>query len=201
LHRDSPRPCRPAATGVHPRTNPIVYPAPRTCVHEDRTGRREERLMFNHRLTCATGIDWEDVGIGAGGLPGASLIALGDALLLVQRRGARRSRPLSPASRTGVRRWHTQMLSSRASVEGADDIAQACAPPTRHHDERARRSPWRRPGPSARPPARRSPPRPRQSCASAYGCPHRARSLTPSTSTSTVWTSGGHGLLRALPRS
>jgi hypothetical protein len=37
----------------------------------------------------ATGIDWEDVGIGAAGLLGASLIALGGALLVVQRRGAR----------------------------------------------------------------------------------------------------------------
>ena len=37
----------------------------------------------------ATGIDWEDVGIGAGGLLGASLIALGGALLIVQRRGPR----------------------------------------------------------------------------------------------------------------
>jgi hypothetical protein len=37
----------------------------------------------------ATGVDWEDVGIGAGGLLGASLIALGGALLIVQRRGAR----------------------------------------------------------------------------------------------------------------
>jgi hypothetical protein len=37
----------------------------------------------------ATGIDWEDVGIGAGGLLGASLIALGGTLLVVQRRGAR----------------------------------------------------------------------------------------------------------------
>lgn len=36
----------------------------------------------------ATGIDWEDVGIGAG-LLGASLIALGGALLVVQRRSAR----------------------------------------------------------------------------------------------------------------
>lgn len=33
-----------------------------------------------------TGIDWEDVGIGAGGLLGASLLALGGALLVVQRR-------------------------------------------------------------------------------------------------------------------
>lgn len=39
--------------------------------------------------TTATGIDWEDVGIGAGGLLGASLLALGGALLVVQRRGAR----------------------------------------------------------------------------------------------------------------
>jgi hypothetical protein len=37
----------------------------------------------------ATGIDWEDVGIGAGGVLGASLIAVGGALLVVQRRGAR----------------------------------------------------------------------------------------------------------------
>jgi hypothetical protein len=37
----------------------------------------------------ATGIDWEDVGIGAGGLLAASLIALGGTLLVVQRRGAR----------------------------------------------------------------------------------------------------------------
>jgi hypothetical protein len=36
----------------------------------------------------ATGIDWEDVGIGAGGLLAASLIALGGTLLVVQRRGA-----------------------------------------------------------------------------------------------------------------
>ena len=43
--------------------------------------------------------------------------------------------------------------------------------------------------------------RPRRSCASACGCPHRARSLTSSTSTSIEWTSGGHGLLGALPRS
>jgi hypothetical protein len=38
---------------------------------------------------AVTGIDWEDVGIGAGGLLGASLIALGGTLLIVQRRGAR----------------------------------------------------------------------------------------------------------------
>ena len=44
-------------------------------------------------------------------------------------------------------------------------------------------------------------PKPRRSCASACGYPHRARSLTSSTSTSIEWTSGGHGLLRALPRS
>ena len=37
----------------------------------------------------ATGIDWQDVGIGAGGLLGASLIALGGTLLIVQRRGTR----------------------------------------------------------------------------------------------------------------
>jgi hypothetical protein len=36
----------------------------------------------------ATGINWEDVGIGAGGLLAASLIALGGTLLVVQRRGA-----------------------------------------------------------------------------------------------------------------
>jgi hypothetical protein len=36
-----------------------------------------------------TGIDWEDVGIGAGGLLGASLITLCGTLLVVQRRGAR----------------------------------------------------------------------------------------------------------------
>jgi hypothetical protein len=41
----------------------------------------------------------------------------------------------------------------------------------------------------------------RRSCASACGCPHRARSLTSSTSTSIEWTSGGHGLLGAVPRS
>ena len=35
----------------------------------------------------ATGINWEDVGIGAGGLLAASLIALGGTLLVVQRRG------------------------------------------------------------------------------------------------------------------
>jgi hypothetical protein len=39
--------------------------------------------------TTAGGIDWEDVGIGAGGLLTASLIALGGTLLVVQRRGAR----------------------------------------------------------------------------------------------------------------
>ena len=36
----------------------------------------------------ATGINWEDVGIGAGGLLAASRIALGGTLLVVQRRGA-----------------------------------------------------------------------------------------------------------------
>ena len=43
--------------------------------------------------------------------------------------------------------------------------------------------------------------RPRRSCASACGCPHRARSLTSSTSTSMSGPTGGHGLLGALPRS
>jgi hypothetical protein len=38
--------------------------------------------------TTGGGIDWEDVGIGAGGLLAASLIALGGTLLVVQRRGA-----------------------------------------------------------------------------------------------------------------
>jgi hypothetical protein len=37
----------------------------------------------------ATGIEWADVGIGAGGLLGASILALGGSLLVVQRRGAR----------------------------------------------------------------------------------------------------------------
>jgi hypothetical protein len=37
----------------------------------------------------APGLDWEDVGIGAGGPLAASLIALGGTLLVVQRRGAR----------------------------------------------------------------------------------------------------------------
>ena len=46
-------------------------------------------------------------------------------------------------------------------------------------------SPSRRTGPSARRAARRSSLRPRRSCASACGCPHRARSLTSSTSTRT----------------
>jgi hypothetical protein len=46
-------------------------------------------------------------------------------------------------------------------------------------------SPWPRTGLSARRAARRSSLRPRRSCASACGCPHRARSLTSSTSTST----------------
>ena len=46
-------------------------------------------------------------------------------------------------------------------------------------------SPSRLTGPSARRAARRSSQRPRRSCASACGCPHRARSLTSSTSTST----------------
>ena len=56
--------------------------------------------------------------------------------------------------------------------------------------------------PSSRRAARRSPRRPRRSCASACGCPHRARSLTSSTSSSRLkWTPGGHGLLGALPRS
>jgi hypothetical protein len=37
----------------------------------------------------AGGVDWEDVGIGAGGLLGLSLIALGGGLVVVHRRGAR----------------------------------------------------------------------------------------------------------------
>ena len=37
----------------------------------------------------ATGINWEDVGIGAGGLLAASLIALAGTLAVVQRRGTR----------------------------------------------------------------------------------------------------------------
>jgi hypothetical protein len=39
--------------------------------------------------TTGGGIDWADVGIGAGGLLATSLIALGGTLLVVQRRGAR----------------------------------------------------------------------------------------------------------------
>jgi hypothetical protein len=35
------------------------------------------------------GIDWEDVGIGAGGLLGVTLVGLGGALALVHRRGRR----------------------------------------------------------------------------------------------------------------
>jgi hypothetical protein len=35
------------------------------------------------------GIDWEDVGIGAGGLLGVALLGLGGALAIVHRRGAR----------------------------------------------------------------------------------------------------------------
>jgi hypothetical protein len=37
----------------------------------------------------ATGIDWADVGIGAGGLLAASVIALGGTVLVAQRRSAR----------------------------------------------------------------------------------------------------------------
>lgn len=39
--------------------------------------------------TSAGGVDWEDVGIGAGGLLGLSLIALGGGLVIVHRRGTR----------------------------------------------------------------------------------------------------------------
>jgi hypothetical protein len=39
--------------------------------------------------TTAGGLDWMDVGIGAGGLLGAALIGLGGALAIVHRRGAR----------------------------------------------------------------------------------------------------------------
>jgi hypothetical protein len=39
--------------------------------------------------TPAGGIDWADVGIGAGGLLGVALIGLGGALAIVHRRGAR----------------------------------------------------------------------------------------------------------------
>ena len=39
--------------------------------------------------TTGGGIDWEDVGIGAGGLLAASLIALAGTLVVVQRRGTR----------------------------------------------------------------------------------------------------------------
>ena len=67
--------------------------------------------------------------------------------------------------------------------------------------QQVRQSPWRRPERSARPSTRRSSPKPRRSCASACGCPHRARSLILSTSTSIEWTPGGHGLLGAMPRS
>ena len=35
------------------------------------------------------GIDWGDAGIGAGGLAGLTLVSLGGALLVVQRRHAR----------------------------------------------------------------------------------------------------------------
>jgi hypothetical protein len=59
----------------------------------------------------------------------------------------------------------------------------------------------RRPGRPARPAARRLPLTARRSCASACGCPQRARSSTPSTFLSIDWTSGGHGLPGALPRS
>ena len=49
--------------------------------------------------------------------------------------------------------------------------------------------------------ARRSSRRRRRSCASACGCPLRARSWLSSSSLTCRRTAGGHGLLRALPRS
>ena len=61
--------------------------------------------------------------------------------------------------------------------------------------------PWRPTARSARRAARRTSLRPRRSCASACGCPHRARSWPSSTSTRLGWTPGGHGLLGAMPRS
>ena len=39
--------------------------------------------------TAAGGVDWEDVGLGAGSLLGMALIALGGGAVIVRRRGAR----------------------------------------------------------------------------------------------------------------
>ena len=112
------------------------------------------------------------------------------------------SRPSASSSRAGpARRVRSETARRSPRHAGSPPAPTPARRPARAPRRPARRSPWRRPGPSARPSARRSPPRPRRSCASACGCPHRARSLTSSTSTSIEWTSGGHGLLGALPRS
>ena len=59
-----------------------------------------------------------------------------------------------------------------------------------------------RPRPSCRRASRPSPRRRRRSCASSCACPHRARSSAAVPFFSRLkWTAGGHGLLRALPRS
>jgi hypothetical protein len=55
--------------GTHNAPNVVVVDAPKPAAQP-----------------ASTGIDWEDVGIGAGGLLGASLIAVGGALFVVHRR-------------------------------------------------------------------------------------------------------------------
>ena len=98
---------------------------------------------------------------------------------------ATRRRPSASSSRAGPARRGRSETAQRSPRRAGSPPAPR---PARRRGSRAQTSsaanPWRRPGPSARPATRRSPPRPRRSCASACGCPHRARSLTSSTSTS-----------------
>jgi hypothetical protein len=89
----------------------------------------------------------------------------------------------APAARVRRVRSGTAPTSPRHAGNLRSPTPVRC--PGRAPNEAAPRRPWRRTGRSAHRAARRKSMKPRRSCATACGCPHRARSLTSSTSTST----------------
>ena len=110
------------------------------------------------------------------------------------RRCCRTCRAREPAPRAAInlRRdpQHPLAASDQKPLQRARDVPAVLdrpdplAPRPRAQPSSAA-NPRARPRRSARRAARRSPQRPPRPCASACGCPHRARSLTSSTSTST----------------
>jgi hypothetical protein len=83
------------ADNREPQEQPQDFRSPDTVDYADGRGtyNSPEVVVVERPAPAAeptsTGVDWEDVGIGAGGVLAVSLIGLGGALFIVHRRGAR----------------------------------------------------------------------------------------------------------------